>query len=447
MDLNKGIKQSEGNVQVALQNSDNNQITIIQTPQEYIRELITMGKIDEAVLELKKTVEMFQNMHPLSPYYRYKPIHIGNTIVFDHEPIDDAILEKYPLTYKGAFSFRPDDIQTDETLEQYMIRKWISQESINIDMKYIQTWIGDQEIDNPHSLENYAVKEGDWKITPKKLPPPLKAKVNVIDRCKTKSVLNYVELSLSELNWSNNTISISNENQKHCPVFIFFTVPNFLNEKVTSFKGFKATFNFKLRDSYKGTVSGELAYLNFVKELSSSKHIEVVEIMTNKPIFSANIAEVDIGLNQEKIESRGEFLNKLKLIEEKLHITFHIPDNIDDEDIENIEVLTCIAIKKPKNSKFNEFNITANSIDSTNEVIKAIGYHSKVLQGEYTLSKTIEVFGAKVEGVKIWYKFNNVLIKDVERLKNKLLYVEHGEPITITCKPGKKNTLSTYYKL
>ena len=54
-------------------------------------------------------------------------------------------------------------------------------EKVSIDMKYIETWIGEQLIDDSISIEQHAINNGEWFILPRELPPPIKAKL-VLDR-------------------------------------------------------------------------------------------------------------------------------------------------------------------------------------------------------------------------------------------------------------------------
>ena len=61
----KGIEQNQAIAQVALQNSNNNEVTVIVNPKEMIKKLMEQGKWSEAIAELKEIHDMIGQSHPL----------------------------------------------------------------------------------------------------------------------------------------------------------------------------------------------------------------------------------------------------------------------------------------------------------------------------------------------------------------------------------------------
>lgn len=58
-----------------------------------------------------------------------------------------------------------------KNLGEFFMRKYFAQEKISIDMKYNETGIGEQLVDDSVSIEQYAINDGKWFILPRELLP------------------------------------------------------------------------------------------------------------------------------------------------------------------------------------------------------------------------------------------------------------------------------------
>src|SRR5690606_26873294 len=99
----------------------------------------------------------------------------------------------------GRLAINDADFNEDETLGEFLTRKYFSQEKISIDIKYLETWIGEQLIDDPLSIEQQAINDGEWFILPRKLPPPIKAKL-VLTEETDRVIIDYLELRITSIN-------------------------------------------------------------------------------------------------------------------------------------------------------------------------------------------------------------------------------------------------------
>ena len=66
--MKKGINQSEGINQVALINSNDNQVTIINSPTDYMSRLVKNGKIEEAVEVFRRFINKLNSYIHCIPY-------------------------------------------------------------------------------------------------------------------------------------------------------------------------------------------------------------------------------------------------------------------------------------------------------------------------------------------------------------------------------------------
>ncbi|PKG47202.1 hypothetical protein, partial [Planococcus sp. Urea-trap-24] len=278
----KGIEQNNGIVQVGLQDSDNNEVTIIVTPREIMEKLMEQGRHDEAIAELKKMHDMVGQSHPFYPYYKYKTIHFGNKMVLQHEPLDREVAERYPLIFRGKATVDENEFEEGESFEELLARKRLSQEIIKIDMKFLETWIGEQKIENDFTLEQEAVKGGEWVIMPEKLPPPLRVKLALRGE-QEHIIVEYLELRLTKLSKKENLIVISNEQQENCPYLLKLLI-DYKDEQEQK-ETFKGKVNFLLRENFKGLVKPEKKMLEFIKYTQECDVLDIVDIERQKSIF------------------------------------------------------------------------------------------------------------------------------------------------------------------
>lgn len=440
--MKKEINQSEAINQVALINSKNSHVSIINSPTEYLNWLIQKGKLEEAADAFAKVYKQMEKTHPLYPHYLYKPVEYGSKIVFEHRPANIEVAKQFPLKYKGKFSIKDKDLIDGETIEEFLNRKYFSQEKIGIDMKYIETWIGEQLIDDHLSIENHAVNEAEWFILPGKLPPPVKAKLVLSENETDRFVIDYLELRVTGVSKKENKITISNYHQKKSPIIISFIIPRILSNNNT-IKGL-SKFNIKIREGFESKVIAEKTLLEFMKFAEQSSKITLVEIENQKQFFTSEGVNVDNIQDTEYMNGRIAILSDLLHIENVLDVQFQLPEKMGEEDFNNIEIMKAIVKNKEIITKIENLNIVIDNKSALKKLVNDIKEKPIMITGDE--DKTIELLGVSFENIKATYKFENLVLKDPKRIRKKLEYMDEGENAKVEFIPGTKNVLITKYK-
>lgn len=443
--MKKGIIQNNGFNQVALTQSNNNQITIINSPTEYMSMLIQNGRLEEAARVFKQVYNEAEKLHPLYPNYTYKPVELGSKIVFEHRPANKKVAEQLPLQYRGKFSIEDKDYLQGENLNDFLRRKYFSQEKIKIDMKYIETWIGEQLIDDSISLESHIVDEGEWFILPGKLPPPIKAKLVFSDTETDRVVIDFLELRVVEFNNKKNTIQISNIYQKSSPIVISLIIPRIFSDKPMTESTSK--INIKIREEFEGTVIAEKTLLEFMKYSSQSSRMCLVEIEKLREFFMAESIGLDDPHDSKYTNARIAILSELMKIENAFNVQFQLPDKMEQDDFNMIEILKSIIQDKEITTTFGNFNAIFESEGKDGLQKMVSDMEEKPVMIGFREDIEIELFGVNFKNIEASHKLENAVINNPERIRKKLEYLEEGETVKIDFKPGTKNTYRIKYEM
>lgn len=441
----KGIEQNEGIVQVGLQNSNNNEVTIIVTPREMFEKLMEQGRHGEAITELKKMHDMVGQSHPLYPYYQYKTVPFGNRMVLQHEPLDKEIAKRYPLIFKGNVTIDENEFEEGESLEELLTRKRLSQEIVKIDMKFLETWIGEQKIENDFTLEQEAAKDGEWVIMPRKLPPPLRVKLALRGE-QEHTIVEYLELRLTKISKKENLMVISNEQQENCPYLLKLLIDR--RDEQEQKQTFKGKVNFLVREDFVGLVKQEKTILEFLKYSHECDVLDIVDIERQKSIFLTEEFSVDDIEGLEIIDRKLAFLNELIEIEAFFGVEFLMDLEISSADFMNINILKSIIKKEPIKNTFEAISLMLGDKES------ALGFYQKTIDAKGVLitaeereEKEIHLFGASIKNIHTKWTLDNVKFADSEKLKNKLEYMEERDTVNVKFIPGTKNEISYEYSL
>jgi hypothetical protein len=439
--MKKGINQSEGVNQVALINSNDNQVTIINSPNDYMSWLIKNGEIEEAVEVFAKVYKQTEKLHPLYPLYTYKPIEVGSKFVFEHSPANKTIAEKLPLQFRGKFTINDRDFNDGETLGEFFTRKYFSQEKISLDMKYIETWIGEQLIEDSISIEQHAVNDGEWFILPRELPPPIKAKL-VLTEQADRVIIDYLELRVTEVNNKENRIEINNNHQENSPIIVTLTIPSiFMNNTAI---GNSSKFNIKIRENYDGKIIAEKTFLEFMKYVELSSRMSLIDVETQKLFFTAESIKLDNPEDIQDIDNRLSLLTDLLRIESVLHVEFQLPEIIYEEDFEKIQILKAIVEEKEITTKIENFSAVFDNKDALQKMVYEVKDSPIMITGHE--ERVIDLFGVMFENIKVTHRFENLVVKSPDRIKKKLEYLDEGETVKVEFTPGTRNiVISRYY--
>lgn len=440
--MKKEINQNNGTNQVALFKSNNNQITIINNPVDYMTSLIKDGRIEEAAKVFADVHKKTESLHPLYPLYRYKPIEIGSKIAFKHSPANEKIAEAYPLRFKGKFSISDSDFNEDETLGDFLTRKYFSQEKIKIDIKYIETWIGEQLIQDSISLEQQVINDGEWFILPKKLQPPIKAKLVLTEEID-RVIIDYLELRITSINNKEKSVVISNVHQNNSPIILTLTIPGIFDENPET--GNPSKFNIKIRENFEGKVIAEKTFLEFMKYVGRSSKMTLIDIERHKLFFTAENINLDQPEDFQETDDRISLLSDLQQIENALDIEFQLPEIIYEEDLEKIEILKSIIEDKEIIAKIENFSAVFESKEALEKLIYDI--KDKPIMITSHEEKVIMLFGVRIENIHVDHRFENLIVKSPDRIKKKLEFLDDGETAKVEFIPGTKNTVITRYSI
>lgn len=439
------VNQSNGLNQIAISNSNNNQVTIINSVKDHISYLIRSGKRQEAVDEFAEVFKQIGKIHPLHPLYIYKPTELGSKIVFEHHPINADIAKQFPIKYRGRFSIIDKDLKAGETINEFLSRKHFKQEKVQIDVKYIETWIGEEKIIDPISLEQNAIKEGKWYMLPAPLPPPIRAKL-VSTGLEDNIIIDYLELRTTKINRTDNIGVISNEHQKDSPVLFSLTIKNFFNNDLTTNR-FDIDMNFKIREDFERTVVAEIIFLTFLKCSYSNGRMTLSDLEKGVNFFEAQPSNLDTDYDAKTVDERLSLLNDLRLMEHYFCVKFHLPDNMEDEDFRKFEILKAIMDEKEVVTGLKNFNATFNGIDGLKRLIDDAEEKSIKITADSSDQLNINLFGAEINNINMSYTIEDIKIKNPERIKEKIRLFDEGEIIKVEFIPGEKNKLSTRYSV
>lgn len=437
------ITQTDAVNQVGLYKSHNNEITIITDPRESMAKYIREGDLEKAVDILSDIYKLAESMHPLYPLYSYKPIKIGGGIHFEHIPANEAVAKSNPISYKGSLTLKSKDFLEGETVSEYMWRKYYSQETIDIDVKYLETWIGETLIENSLGIEQTALKDGKWSIVPSNLPAPIKSKLVFIEGGNEIVVLDYLEIGVVGTDSTTGDIIIGNLNQLKCPINISFVIPkSFSLEDILKTP---TKFKFKIREEFLGKVFAEKTLQLFIYSVLKNLRMELIDIERQKMLFSASqITFEDLG-ELEEVKERMNFLDVLYRIEKYFNVELTLPEKITDEDDENIEILLSVVEEKEVIRTFKDLSLNINEKQALELLVNDIKESAFMLTA--TIIKEIELLGVKFPKLNGDYKIENIATKFPGKVKKKLEAFDEGDIVKVQFKPGTRNEIITKYYL
>lgn len=435
------IEQTDAINQIAIANSDNIDITILNNPIENIQYLMRKGRLIDAADLVVETLKKAKQMHPLYPKYSYKTMELGSDILFVHEPSSREISDLYPLHYKGKMKIIDSNL-VNQDIDDYFAKKYFMQEKIKINIEYLEAWIGEELIDDlgEFSFEQYAIKNAEWYMIPQNLPKPIETKL-FINVSQQEYLISNLELNVTGVSKSNNEIEISNLHQHQSPIIISIKLCLKKNGEISSNN--KAKFNFRIRESFEKSVIAEKKFLEFMKYSSLQSQIKLINALTNDVIFIANDFSFE---NLEKIDYIDEkllILNDLLEIEEKLNINFIMPSEMRIDDFNKIQLLKSLVNQEEAISSLSELSILVNDRTTLNMLINEI--ESSKIRVKFTEQIEIELFGVKVTNIIGDYEINNVTVQNIDKLKNKFEYYDDGDNIKVTFETSSKNNVKTNY--
>lgn len=447
MSSKKKINQIDADVQVALQNSHGNDIKIINSPIDYVDELLYSGELEKAAKLFGRIYKLYENAHPVNPYYIFKPVSLGKKIVFDHVPVNEQASIDFPLKYKGKFTIVDKKNSGEEkTFDELLNEAFVKQEEIEINIKDIETWIGDRKIDDDGTLIREAVKCAKWTIKPKELPPPMKVKIVKENDIDDITIFDYIELSLSDID--NENIVLDNSKQTSSPHLITVKIKKYSFYKQDSKDKLvraDSKINVSIKEEHKGNISAIYKLEMFILNTLENQNFRLVNLETDKDFVVVKNYKVKKHDSISKIKKELDFLRKLIKIEKHFNVKFSLPEKLDARAHKCIEILFSIIEDRLKEGIFDELILESNSKRSLGDLISHYEKKDNLMVMTTQLVE-IELFGQTITGIERKQEFNNVCLKEPEKIKRKYTHMEDGETVKVKLIPGSNNQLIETYR-
>lgn len=435
------IEQS-GNKNLAIQNS---QINVVISIYDEIDRLIRNGKFIE-VAELMKQVNSFIGIkHPFYPHYRYKPVQFGDIVIYEHEPLTSEAKEKYPLSLKGTFKIPKEKLDGYNTLDELLEDAYFKQEEIEINMTSLATWLGDTLVETPNLDASLSSAKAKWVISPKPLPEPLK--LSLYFKGKTDiTIIDYLEMGISGKE-DNKFILIDNSKQKNTKLLVSLVLPINSNSEGEYISIHDATINLKIKSEFRGNVEALRSLLYFFKLTSDkSKKLALKNLPENNDFLI--VSSVSFNGDITEVEKDYHFFDRLFKVEKYYNITFTVPEILNPNDWEALEILEHSMKNKPIIKKLKKFTVTFTEKESVQNILSVFDSEKIVKKLMFTTSgpeARIEFFNAVIPIEKVENIYNSVQIVDLDRLHGKLEYMDEGESIKIVFVPGEDPEFKQLY--
>lgn len=447
------INQENAEIAIGMQESNNNEINIFYNQQDYISHLLKQGKLEDVATYIKGIYKTVGQAHPFSSHYVYKPVTYGDKIVFDHVPINEQAAKEKPLMYKGKFNIDKKYFEDADSLDELFTKSMIKQEPIEIDVEYIETWIGDTKLENDEgTFMQEAVKTGKWVIPPEELPPPIKLKL-VKKLKEDTSILDYLELNLSHTDKEKSILD--NSRQDSSPLLVKFMIEKKSVRKVLDngeIEEFTVLANgnitVSIKEGYEDSVQVNRTYLNYLLSTLTAGSLRFVNLETGKDFVKFNKLILQEVEDTNVIQKELEFLDLLLKIEKHFGFNFTFPDIVTREDREKIVILKSIMDKTEVDETFNDWTVEFSSPVGLGEFISIFDGKKDVnLLSAATLIEPIEVFGQSVSKVRMKNKFKTLVIDGLNRVKQKQACMDEGDIVRVKLIPGSDNRVKTQYTI
>jgi hypothetical protein len=292
------------------------------------------------------------------------------------------------------------------------------------------------------NTEQQAVNEGKWFILPKELPPPIKAKLVLTEKTDDRVIIDYLELRITNINNKENIIEISNIDQKDSPIILTLTIRSIYEDY--SLVENESNFNIKIRDCYEGRVIAEKTFLEFMKYAGQSSKMSLIDVEKQKPFFTAENINLDQSEDFQNLDHRILMLSDLQQIENALDVEFQLPEIMYEEDLEEIQILKAIIEDKEVITKIENLSAVFDNREGLEKLIYDVKDKPVMITGQE--ERVIELFGVRFE-INVNHRFENLVVKNPDRIKKKFEYLDDGETAKVEFIPGTKNTVITRYNI
>lgn len=390
-----------------------------------VQELLSQGNTAEAAKKISVLIKGLKSQHPFFPDYRYEPVLYNGKVYFKHVPNSREAIEKYPLRFKGKMKLSEDILKKYGDINNLFKELYLKQKEIKVDMLELNTFIGDTKVDSV--LEQ--LEDVEWFIKPPEKPvTPMQ--LYSIDN---DVILDYLEMSVSDINKDTNSIVISNEGQENAK--ILFKLYLNLESK-------KSNFNFRIKKGYFGDTHARLALLKLMSKSLERIPIALKSLKDNKVVLVAQEWTWDEKI-PENINKEIEFISFLIKIEHFYNVKFNLPEKYSEEDLEQLQLIKLPIDRKPLKGEITRLSILIDNKDALKNIIKMYsdnGNKGKELQfiGH---GKSVELFGCQIDlsNYRFKHTYDNLKVEDLNKLIRKYQDMEEGETIKVEFIPDTNN--------
>ncbi|WP_018395830.1 hypothetical protein [Bacillus sp. 37MA] len=437
------VKQ-DGNGNLAVQNS---KITVNVSIFDEIARLGKAGDYNGVISLMSQVKDYASIQHPYYPHYTYKIGNFGDRISVEHEPRSQEVAEKLPLSYRGKLTIPPEQIKGFDNFGELIDDAFIKQRDIEIDVVALQALIDGEEVPTPFLEDN--IKEAKWVIKPKPLPEPLKLKMYLKNDSEEITLVDYIEMGVSDLNKKESIMKIDNSRQEHSKLLVSVIIPfsDFKSHSESqSAVASDSKFSFTIKDEYKQDVEGNFLFFKLMQALSKyDQYALSFKNLINGTDFMKSSGFKLYGELDKEFENDFRFIERLYKIEQHFNLIFTLPEKIDDTDYEAIQVLESIIAEKPVQNEFTSLTLSTSIKESLNGIINSFeeeDYSINNFATEVTGDNMrIELFGSVVPLKKVRTTYSSLKLDDLEKIKRKYEDMDDGETVKVKFIPGESNKM------
>ena len=381
---------------------------------------IAINHIKDNPGDLKLTLASISNVilqenGALPPGYRIALDMKDGKLDIYSEPINEEARQRYPQRVKAKARI---DIPTGMSFQEALNRARISQVPINIEMLDMQKMLGN-EIDPFQDRFQEEWKKRRYKIVPAELPAGKNCEIGIENSPYRYNTV----MRIQPVDPDAQIMKISNE--EYSKDFILTLIYHIDTKSID----FSYNFNGK-------TWSSVRKFLNFMKVAIPENKLYVRLIEENQDLFSVKLDRILFGDEYGSIDYNLEIAKRLVMIEEQYGIQFATDQDISNEEIELVWLLSNSIMGKPSGFTWENFKMTANFCleQSENLDVDACLEFKEVVK--------MVILGKEIGNLVIKVKLNSVKIANIDEVKESVK-MHKTEQIPIVLVPGSKGNRGT----
>lgn len=359
-------------------------------------------KFKKTVVNLKTAMN---ELHPLKPDYGYD-------LNMRSVPLTPEAEDRYPqrIQLSGVFKNQNNTVPGMDPFE-YADRHQLSLEILVLDAK---KFLG--EIEDPYQDEAKAMIGRTIIRTPKEFPPAIPCCIMV----NNEMLIKYVKLRTEEI-LDDGTYVISNKEQEKAEIDIRIQInPNRKDDRLI-----KLNFNTRPNISNREFLNFHL----YMKAVSNRCKIEILDLEEQKTFIAGHMNPGIYKSSFATLDDDIDFLSRICTIEDYSKQQVQLPEMIRQSDFAQVVYVTDLIKKKRYYHNWEAQEFYGPLSDEVRSFLIEYG------KDRFTLNAAsiceFELYGVHIE-IPILRVYENVVIKDVDRIIKRLELTEDGEQFSLT---------------